>query len=302
MISYDYYRIFYFVATTRSLTGAAKALGSNQPNITRAMNHLEQALGCKLLHRGNRGITLTQNGQALYEHVAIAFEQLENGQREILENVHLKTGRVTIAASENALRLVMLPELSLFKKTYPNINIQISNHSTPRALQALKSGLADFAVVTTPLDIEPPMELEPLYNFREIPIAGPGYLELKDKTLTLTDLQTYPMISVGRDTGTRELYIQYFLKHHLYFQPELEASSTDQLLPMVEYDLGIAFYPEMLAQDAIRRHQVVQLQLHEPLPERTFCLVTDHSRSLSSAAQTLIDNFRKVHSQQPMRI
>ena len=83
------------------------------------------------------------------------------------------------------------------------------------------------------------------------------------KVKTKRQDKNYPMISVGRDTGTRELYILYFLKHHLYFQPELEASSTDQLLPMVEYDLGIAFYPEMLAQDAIQRHQVIQLQLHE---------------------------------------
>ena len=40
-ISYDYYRIFYYVAKYKSFTGAAKARLNNQPNITRMMKKLE---------------------------------------------------------------------------------------------------------------------------------------------------------------------------------------------------------------------------------------------------------------------
>lgn len=111
MVSYDYYRIFYYVGSCRSFTQAARMLGSNQPNVSRAMNSLEAELGCKLMHRGKRGITLTQVGQKLYEHVSIAYEQLSFGERELQKDVNMETGHVTIAASENALRLVLLPVL-----------------------------------------------------------------------------------------------------------------------------------------------------------------------------------------------
>ena len=40
-ITYDYYRIFYYVATYQSFSKAAKILMSNQPNITRFINNLE---------------------------------------------------------------------------------------------------------------------------------------------------------------------------------------------------------------------------------------------------------------------
>ena len=40
-ISYDYYKIFYYVAKYKSFTGAADALLNNQPNITRMMKKLE---------------------------------------------------------------------------------------------------------------------------------------------------------------------------------------------------------------------------------------------------------------------
>ena len=65
MITYDYYRIFYFVAQYHSFTKAAEVLGNNQPNITRCMNNLEHELNCKLFVRSNRGVTLTPEGTRL---------------------------------------------------------------------------------------------------------------------------------------------------------------------------------------------------------------------------------------------
>ena len=61
-ISYDYYRIFYYVAKYGNVTQAAKMLLSNQPNLTRVIKTLEGELGCPLFIRNNRGMKLTQEG------------------------------------------------------------------------------------------------------------------------------------------------------------------------------------------------------------------------------------------------
>ena len=175
MITYDYYRIFYFVARYKSFTKAAKMLGNNQPNITRCMNILEQELKCTLFLRSNRGISLTPEGKKLYEHVAIAYEQLQIGEEEIRQNGELENGLVSIGASENALRLVLLSRLEKFHEQYPHVRLRISNHSTPQAIQALKSDIVDFAAVTTPLDIKGPLEKIPLASYREILIGGKKY-------------------------------------------------------------------------------------------------------------------------------
>ena len=79
----DYYRIFYYVARYKSFSNAAEMLGSNQPNITRCMNILENELDCKLLIRSHKGIQLTTEGEHLFRHVAIAIEQLTYGEKEI---------------------------------------------------------------------------------------------------------------------------------------------------------------------------------------------------------------------------
>lgn len=110
----DYYRIFYYVAQYQSFSKAAEILGNNQPNLSRCMNLLESELGCKLLVRTNRGVSLTPEGERLFSHVAIANEQLMLGEQEILKDKSLESGLVTIGASETALRLFLLNKLELF--------------------------------------------------------------------------------------------------------------------------------------------------------------------------------------------
>ena len=92
----DYYRIFYYVARYKSFSNAAEMLGSNQPNITRCMNILENELDCKLLIRSHKGIQLTTEGEHLFRHVAIAIEQLTYGEKEIIKNKSLESGQINI--------------------------------------------------------------------------------------------------------------------------------------------------------------------------------------------------------------
>lgn len=139
MITYDYYRIFYFVAKYKSFTKAADILHNNQPNITRCMNNLEQELECTLFLRSNRGIVLTPEGEKLYKHVAIAYKQLSLAEEELRQDRTLENGIITIGASENALRLLLLSKLEIFRKEYPNVRIRILNYSSPDAIRSLEA-------------------------------------------------------------------------------------------------------------------------------------------------------------------
>lgn len=47
-VNFEYYKIFYYVAKYHNFTKAAQALNNSQPNITRAMNCLEQQLNTTL--------------------------------------------------------------------------------------------------------------------------------------------------------------------------------------------------------------------------------------------------------------
>lgn len=138
-ISYDHYRIFYYVAKYQNISQAAKLLLNNQPNLTRAIKNLEGELGCPLFVRTNRGVKLTPEGERLYAHIQIAIENIEAGEAEIIESRNLEKGQVFVAASEVALHCVLLPALKKYRTLYPGIKLQISNHSTPQAIEAIKT-------------------------------------------------------------------------------------------------------------------------------------------------------------------
>ena len=154
-ISYDYYKIFYYVAKYKSFTGAADALLNNQPNITRMMKKLENELGCTLFLRQRHGVSLTAEGERLYGHISAAIGHILRGEEEIAADKSLKYGVVTVAASEIALHCVLLPVLKKFRKSYPGVKIRILNYSTPQAVDTVKKGLADFAIVRQRQDFSP---------------------------------------------------------------------------------------------------------------------------------------------------
>lgn len=283
-VSYDYYRVFYYVAKYGNISQAAKLLLNNQPNLTRTIKNLEGELGCPLFSRTNRGMKLTPEGERLYSHVRIAFEHIEAGEAEITESRNLQSGTVYIAASEVALRCLLLPVLKEYRLRYPGAHLRVSNHSTPQAIAALKEGVADIAVVTTPTAHSASLAETLIRSIDEAAVCSPFYTELIGKPVALSDLLRFPLISLGTETRSFAFYSELFAAHGLPFQPDIEAFTADQILPMVEADLGIGFVPREFLYEGTRARVI---DLKEPIPERHIVLIKRREQPLGVAARRL---------------
>ena len=283
-ISYDYYRVFYYVAKFGNASLAAKELLNNQPNVTRTIKKLESELGCPLFSRSKRGMKLTPEGEKLYEHIRIAIEHIDAGEAELTESRSLQNGSVYIAASEVALRCALLPVLKKFRIIYPGVHIRISNHSTPQAIDALKDGVADIAVVTTPPVHSSSLVETVVKPITEVAVCSPYFRELTDRQVTLAELTSFPLISLGKDTKSFEFFSALFTTHGLSYKPDIEAFTADQILPMVEADLGIGFLPE----DFLREGDgICRIDLKEEIPRRDVVIIKRKEQPLSIAAKEL---------------
>ena len=83
--------------------------------------------------------------------------------------------------------------------------------------------------------------------------------------------------------------------------PDIEAATTDQILPMVKHDLGIGFLPESFVRDALAKKEVFALNVIEQLPARQICLVRDLSRPASIAAQKLEKMCRELDEEKRVK-
>lgn len=293
-ISYDYYRIFYFVGRYKSFSMAAKLLGSNQPNVTKLMNKLEQQLGCTLFVRSNRGVELTSEGSLLYGRVSVAYEQIRQAESELERDTGMAAGSVSIGENETALRGIMLDVLRDYHRKYPKVHIQLLNYSTPRAVQALQQGAVDLCVVTTPVEIPKGFRITKIREYREILVAGAGYAD-EGKALTIDMLDRLPLVSLVEGTGTHAFYTRLFAKYGKRFHPDIQAATSDQLLPLIENNLGVGFVPEFMVRRALEDARIRRLPLQSRIPAREICLVEDEGRSLGAAGRVLKEEIMSYH-------
>ncbi|WLR91214.1 LysR family transcriptional regulator [Shinella zoogloeoides] len=76
---------FVTAARAGSINAAAKTLGLGQPQLTRQLSHLEEAVGCKLLARSAAGISCTPAGLealGLAERIGVAWDALSAAAAE----------------------------------------------------------------------------------------------------------------------------------------------------------------------------------------------------------------------------
>lgn len=285
-INFEYYKVFYFVAKYGNITKAAMALGGNQPNVTRIMKLLESQLNCRLFIREARGISLTEEGERLYSHVEIAYRHLINAQEEIFRQDSQSCGSVEIGATDTALHLFLLSALHDFKMEYPAIRIKIHNHTTLETIKYLASGKLDFAVITTPFEAPKTFSAVKALDFAEILVGGTQYQDLCHATLKLKDIKKYPWIGLSRGSATYNLYKNFFIENRIDLEPDMEVTTADLMLPLIENNLGIGFVPEKLAQPLLKEKKLVQIYLDCDIPKRSIEIVSDKGRGKGLAADT----------------
>ena len=245
---------------------------------------LESELGCPLFSRTHQGVRLTPEGERLYAHISVAIEQIEAGEAEITQSKNLQSGNVFVAAGQIALRCALVPALKQYRALYPGVRVHLANHSTLQAIAAVRDGVADFAVVTAPTLISPSLVEKEVKTVQEMPICGSAFSFLRGRKVTLAELDNYPLISLSAETKTFEFYSDFFAAHGLQYSPDIEASTADQVLPMVEADLGVGFVPnEFLTPES----HVCRIDLKEPIPERQVVLIKRKGQPLSVAARKL---------------
>ena len=133
----------------------------------------------------------------------------------------------------------------------------------------MKNGEVDFAIISTPAEIESGLKMVELKPFYEVLVGGKTFTALASQNLTLKELANYPLISLSDESMTRSFYRQFFLEHDAMLKPDTEAATTDQMLTLVKSELGLAFVPEPMAKDPLERGEIVQLHLQEIIPTRS---------------------------------
>ncbi|MCR4589805.1 MAG: LysR family transcriptional regulator, partial [Lachnospiraceae bacterium] len=258
-VSYDYYRVFYYVATYRSFNKAAAVLSNSQPNISRSISILESQLGCKLFNRSHKGVTLTVAGEELFIQVEAAFKHLSAGEDRVLSIAKndggiLKIG-ISVDITQSITNRYVIPSIIGFHNACPDVKIEILHESTPLLAEWVGSNLLDTAFITTPFDENTRKHnyhKKVLHRFNDTIIAGQAFSKLKGRVMTLGEIAEHPLICTKKGSETYAFYQHLFAQSGLEFKPTVETADTGQVLEYAAENLGIGVIHPYDAAKALR--------------------------------------------------
>ena len=173
----------YFLAVAReqNISAAAQSLHLTQPTLSRQLKELEEELGKQLMIRGNRKVTLTQDGMLLRKRAEEILELVDRTEKEVMCSEETVSGDVYIGTGETDGVRQIARSANQIQARYPGVHFHIVSGDAVDVCARLDKGLLDFGVLLGDID-------KIKYHYMELPMKDTwGVLMRRDSPLAQRD-------------------------------------------------------------------------------------------------------------------
>ncbi|MBG8562192.1 MULTISPECIES: LysR substrate-binding domain-containing protein [Pseudomonas] len=184
--------IFVQVAKRASFAAVAEQLGMSAAFISKRVRLLEQQMGVRLLHRTTRRVSLSEEGERVYQWALQIFETVQRMGDDISTQHRVPVGQLRIASSLGLGRRFVAPALSELAERYPQLDIRLDVHD--RLVDLIEEGVdLDIRVGNV---IAPHLIAKPLAPNRRVLCAAPGYLQRRGTPRQLAELSSHDCLVI----------------------------------------------------------------------------------------------------------
>ena len=238
-------RVIDAVARHGSVTAAARELSYSQPSVSHHLARLEAETGAQLLQRVGRGIRLTQAGQLLAGRAAEIIGRMDAAEAELSAHVGLTAGRVRLAGFSSAMGALVPRAAATLAREHPSLEIGLTDTHPPEALEMLRTGQVEVAIVFRYDETEDELPGVRLHHL----LDDPMYLLSQRRTRGLASLREATWIA-GCERCRGHLLA---LCDAVGFEPRIAYESDDMVLmqSLVVAGLCVATLPGL----ALRAHR-----------------------------------------------
>jgi DNA-binding transcriptional LysR family regulator len=146
-LNWDDLRYFLALARARTVSAAGRDLLVKHTTVSRRIKALEQGLGTRLFDHLPDGYAMTPAGENLYQNALIMEEQAHAVDRQVFGLDAQLQGNLVLTASHDVFSRLVIPQLGMFRKAYPGIELQLLSST---GLADLSARQADIALRLTP--------------------------------------------------------------------------------------------------------------------------------------------------------
>jgi LysR family transcriptional regulator, regulator for metE and metH len=279
------------------LARAAEMLNMTQSALSHQVKGLEDQAGMELFVRRSKPMTLSAAGVRMLRAADRILPEIELMEDEFRALRSGKTGRLHIAIECHACFDWLFEVLELFRRAWPEVDVDIRAGLAFDALPALNREEVDLVISSDPTPI-PGVTFVPLFDYHPMfvasaqnPLAAKAYIEAEDFRDQV--LMTYP---VSRDK--LDVFTEVLTPAKVEPRVQRPVEMTAVILMLVGSNRGVAVLPDWVLRDVSSNADYVTLPLGPmPVTKRLYAAVRD-----VDVARPYMAHFVKLSRSEPVKL
>ncbi|MFM7344489.1 MAG: LysR family transcriptional regulator [Tagaea sp.] len=268
-MDWDKLRVFHAVAEAGSFTHAGDKLNLSQSAVSRQISGLEDSVSAPLFHRHARGLILTEQGELLFNAVREVFAKLAMVETQLAETKEKPTGRLRVTTTVAFGSVWLAPRLGEFLAAYKDVQVELKVDDRELDLGMRE---ADCAI-----RMHPPRQGDliqrHLLSVHVHCYASRDYLAKHGEPKSAADLDKHKIVVYGDDPNPPFPNVNWLLEAGTSGgkkrTPALLVNNVYAILRAVENGLGIAAFPDYMAQESSKIIRILP-ELEGPTYEAYF--------------------------------
>lgn len=266
-----------------SFARAAEDLGVSTGLLSRDLKLLEESLGCTLLTRTTRVMSLTEHGRVYYKDARRILEDIDLAEEQIRASAGAVRGTLRVNAPYSFGTTVLSPLLIGFMDRFPELQLSLSLDD--HVVDLIERGF-DLSIRVRPHLPDSGLIARKIAPVRQRLFAAPSYLEDQGAPSLPKDLREHALIafSLADDPGIWTLTGPGGTEA-ISLAPRIRLGSSLILRDMLVGGQGIGSLPDFLSDPMERMGQLKRVLPEWELPQRYVYAVT--GSRLGADAKTL---------------
>lgn len=270
-----------------SFTRAAEDLGVSAALLSRDVKLLEQSLGCTLLTRTTRTMSLTGNGQLYYDEARRLLGEMDRMEDRVRAGAGTVAGRLRVNAPHSFGATVLAPILPDFLAQYPEMNLTLSLDD--RVVDMIEGGF-DLSIRVRPDLPDSGLIARTIVPVRQALFAAPAYLDAHGTPQSPQDLADHETLEflLSSETGQWELTgpegttpIPLHSRHKI--------GSSLILRDMLIAGMGIGSLPDFIATAPEATGALIRVLPEHELPPRHVYAITASRLAADAKTAAFLD-------------
>lgn len=280
-------RIFVAVAEREHVTQAARDLNLTQSATSAAVAALESRHAARLFDRVGRRITLTDAGRLFLDEARAVLARATAAELVLADLAGLKTGSLSLAASQTVGNYWLPPFIQRFHATYPGVSITLSMGNTETVAGLMRDGAANLGFVEGAVD-EPTLSVKAVAEDEVTLMVPPGHPWAEPGARI--DLTTARWVVRERGSGTRAILAAMLRQAGTRIRNAdivLELPTNEAVRTAVEAGAGVTVLSRLAAKNALVAGAVVAVDY--PVPRRQFFMLQHRERYVTAAEKAFVE-------------